>query len=52
MKKLLQSLFILLFIASSAMAQNRTIIGTVTSKEDGLPIPGVNVKETNLRVRV
>ncbi len=44
MKKLLQSLFILLFIASSAMAQNRTITGTVTSKEDGLPIPGVSVK--------
>ena len=26
------------------MAQNRTITGTVTSKEDGLPIPGVAVK--------
>ncbi len=44
MKKLLQSLFILLFVASSAMAQNRTITGTVTSKEDGLPLPGVSVK--------
>ncbi|WP_113660954.1 SusC/RagA family TonB-linked outer membrane protein [Pedobacter nanyangensis] len=44
MKKLLQSLFILLFVASTAMAQNRTITGTVTSKEDGLPLPGVSVK--------
>src|SRR6218665_3983221 len=44
MKKLLQSLFILLFVATSAIAQNRTITGTVTSKEDGLPIPGVSVK--------
>ena len=44
MKKLLQSLFVLLFIAFNAMAQQRTITGTVTSKEDGLPLPGVNVK--------
>ncbi|WP_406824613.1 SusC/RagA family TonB-linked outer membrane protein [Pedobacter sp. KACC 23697] len=44
MKKLLQSLFILLFIASSAMAQERTITGTVTGKGDGLPLPGVSVK--------
>ncbi|WP_231427015.1 TonB-dependent receptor [Pedobacter sp. Leaf250] len=44
MKKLLQSLFILLFIAGSAMAQDRTITGTVTGKEDGLPLPGVSVK--------
>ena len=44
MKKLLQSLFILLFVASAAMAQERTITGTVTSAEDGLPMPGVSVK--------
>lgn len=44
MKKLLQSLFILLFVATAAMAQNRTITGTVTSKEDGLPIPGASVR--------
>jgi TonB-dependent starch-binding outer membrane protein SusC len=44
MKKLLQSLFILLFVATTAMAQDRTITGTVTSKEDGLPLPGVSVK--------
>ncbi|RYF24533.1 MAG: SusC/RagA family TonB-linked outer membrane protein [Flavobacteriales bacterium] len=44
MKKLLQSLFILLFVATAAIAQNRTITGTVTSKQDGLPLPGVSVK--------
>jgi len=43
MKKLLQSLFILLFVAGSAMAQDRTITGTVTGKEDGKPLPGVTV---------
>ncbi len=37
-------MFILLFIATSAIAQNRTITGTVTSKQDGLPLPGVSVK--------
>jgi TonB-linked SusC/RagA family outer membrane protein len=44
MKKLLQSLFILMFVAVTAMAQDRTITGTVTSQDDGLPIPGVSVK--------
>ncbi|TDG37541.1 TonB-dependent receptor [Pedobacter changchengzhani] len=43
MKKLLQSLFILLFVAGAAMAQDRTITGKVTSN-DGLPIPGVSIK--------
>jgi TonB-linked SusC/RagA family outer membrane protein len=44
MKKLLQSLFILMFVAGAAVAQDRTITGTVTGKDDGLPIPGVSVK--------
>jgi len=44
MKKLLQSLFILMCIAGSAMAQNRTITGTVTDQEDGKPLPGVTVR--------
>ncbi len=35
MKKLVQSLFILLFVAVNAMAQER---------EDGLPLPGVSIK--------
>jgi len=44
MKKILQNLFILMLIAVSAMAQERTITGTITSKGDGLPIPGASVK--------
>jgi TonB-linked SusC/RagA family outer membrane protein len=44
MKKLILSLFVFLAIAGSAMAQDRTITGTVTGKEDGLPIPGVSVR--------
>ena len=44
MKKLLQSFFLLVFVASSALAQNKTITGTVTAKEDGMPLPGVSVK--------
>jgi TonB-linked SusC/RagA family outer membrane protein len=44
MKKLLESLFILLFVAVNAIAQERTITGTVTSAEDGLPLPGVSIK--------
>lgn len=44
MKKLLQSLFLLLFIAFQAIAQERTVTGTVTDKMDGLPLPGVSVK--------
>jgi TonB-linked SusC/RagA family outer membrane protein len=46
MKKLLQSLFILLCVAISAYGQDRTVTGIVTSSEDGLPIPGVSVKVT------
>ncbi|SDL89039.1 TonB-linked outer membrane protein, SusC/RagA family [Pedobacter sp. ok626] len=44
MKKLIQSLFIFVFLAGAAMAQDRTITGTVTGKDDGLPVPGVSVK--------
>lgn len=44
MKKHLQSLFLLMLFAFSAIAQDRTITGTVTSAEDKLPIPGVSVK--------
>ncbi|MBC7746349.1 MAG: SusC/RagA family TonB-linked outer membrane protein [Flavobacterium sp.] len=43
MKKLLQSLFLLLFVASQAMAQERTVTGKVTDREDRLPLPGVTV---------
>jgi TonB-linked SusC/RagA family outer membrane protein len=44
MKKLLTNFFLLLFFAISASAQQRTISGTVTGKEDGKAIPGVSVK--------
>jgi TonB-linked SusC/RagA family outer membrane protein len=44
MKKLVQSLFILLFIAVNAIAQERTVTGTVTSAEDKSPLPGVSVR--------
>jgi len=50
MRKLLQSLFLLLFIAFTAIAQERTVTGTITSKEDGLPIPGVSVKVVGTKV--
>ncbi len=50
MKKLLQSLFIFLFIAGSAMGQDRTITGTVTGKDDGQPLPGVTVVIKGTRV--
>ncbi|OWK71447.1 SusC/RagA family TonB-linked outer membrane protein [Pedobacter sp. AJM] len=50
MKKLLQSLFVLLFFAFNAMAQDRTINGTVTSTEDGSPLPGVSIKAAGSQV--
>ncbi|MBB6273569.1 TonB-linked SusC/RagA family outer membrane protein [Pedobacter cryoconitis] len=44
MKKLILSLFLFLSLAAAAWAQDRTITGTVTGKDDGQPIPGVSVK--------
>lgn len=44
MKKLVLSLFISCAFFVNVYAQERTITGTVTSSEDGLPIPGVSVK--------
>jgi TonB-linked SusC/RagA family outer membrane protein len=44
MKKLILSLFIFLCVAASAIAQNRTVTGTVTGQDDGLPLPGVSVR--------
>lgn len=45
MKKKLQlfSMFVFLLLTFSATAQNIEISGVVTSKDDGLPLPGVNV---------
>ena len=53
MKKLLPSLFLLLFIVSQAIsqvAQEKTVTGTVTAREDGLPLPGVSVLVKGTRV--
>ena len=43
-KLLLVSLCFLMLCITQVFAQNRTVTGTVTAKEDGLPIPGVTVK--------
>ncbi|NHA07732.1 SusC/RagA family TonB-linked outer membrane protein [Mucilaginibacter sp. HC2] len=43
-KLLLASLCILLLSITQVFAQNRTVTGTVTAKDDGLPLPGVSVK--------
>ena len=43
MKKLLQSLFVFLLIATSIMAQDKTISGRVTDANDGSGLPGVSV---------
>lgn len=44
MKKLILSLIAFLCFAGMTIAQNRTITGTVTGKEDGLPLPGVTIQ--------
>jgi TonB-linked SusC/RagA family outer membrane protein len=46
MKHKLLKIFMVCFFctASMAFAQNKTVTGTVTAKDDGLPIPGVTVK--------
>ncbi len=44
MKKKLLSAFLLLMIAMATFAQERTVSGTVTGRDDGLPIPGVSIK--------
>lgn len=40
---LLLSSIVLIFAASEAWAQERTVSGRVTSTEDGSPLPGVNI---------
>ncbi len=44
MKRLLLCLFVFMLFTFFAVAQQRTITGTVTGREDGLPIPGATVK--------
>ncbi|MFD0750901.1 SusC/RagA family TonB-linked outer membrane protein [Mucilaginibacter calamicampi] len=43
-KLLLVSLCVLVLCVTQVFAQNRTVTGTVTAKDDGLPIPGATVK--------
>lgn len=50
MKKLVLSLFIVMAMAVTSFAQERTVTGTVTSSEDGLPIPGASVKVKGTQV--
>lgn len=44
MKQILSSLFILLLLCTSVIAQDRTVTGTIKGKDDGLPLPGVSVR--------
>lgn len=44
MKKLILSLFVLVFLSVSLFAQKSNVTGQVVSKDDGLPLPGVTVK--------
>ena len=44
MKRLLLVFFVLCGFLLSASAQQKTITGTVTGSEDGLPIPGATVQ--------
>ncbi|MEO5911779.1 MAG: SusC/RagA family TonB-linked outer membrane protein [Pelobium sp.] len=43
-KNVLLLLFGLFLLAGQAFAQEKTVSGTVTSADDGLPLPGVSVK--------
>ena len=43
-KRLVFSLFLAVFTIYQASAQDRRITGTVTTAEDGTPLPGVNIR--------
>ena len=43
MRKILQISLILLLAFTTALAQDRTVSGTVTGADDGTSLPGVNV---------
>lgn len=45
MKKRLLGILLGLMVAMASFAQERTVTGTVTGRDDGLPLPGVSVKE-------
>jgi len=50
-KTLHKFLWILLFVASHAYAQNQTITGKISGKDDGLPIAGATVSVKGTRTR-
>ena len=51
MKKILQlTMCLLLFFGTSLYAQNRTVTGTVTGKDDGQPLPGVSIRVTGTTI--
>ncbi|KLT63799.1 TonB-dependent receptor [Pedobacter sp. BMA] len=52
-RKLLKCLlFFIVLLVTKVSAQEKTVTGVVTSKEDGLPLPGVSVKIANTKVGV
>ncbi len=52
MKRILQSFFLFLFFlgALAASAQDRTVSGTVTAKDDGSPLPGVSIEVKGTKI--
>ncbi|MEO6729321.1 MAG: SusC/RagA family TonB-linked outer membrane protein [Candidatus Dojkabacteria bacterium] len=52
MKRILQSFFLFLLLATSivANAQERTVSGTVTAKDDGSPLPGVSIEVKGTKI--
>lgn len=49
MKKKLLLFFLLLCLTTGIYAQNRTVTGSVTGKDDGLPLPGVLITAKNTK---
>ena len=52
MKKLLLSVFVFLIVAITAIAQERTVSGTVVDQDGGKPLPGVTVKARGAQAAV
>ncbi len=50
MKKLVQSLFLMLLITTSVLAQDKRVSGKVTAKDDGMPLPGVSIKVSGTNI--
>lgn len=49
MKRLVQSLFIMMLFVNFSLAQDRTITGTVRSAEDNSPVPGATIRFTGAK---